>query len=220
MLNEDIFENIDTEAKAYWLGWMLSDGFITERQGNRQPTIGLKVKPSDIVIIQKFKIFLGTSNIITIRDNYVSIRVHSRKMANDLAKYTVTPRKSSKTRLPILSNKLMPHLIRGFLDGDGWITKTYPKQYNGKCKYSIGFCSPSLIVNDIMNFLNKELDLPLLKTSKTTWKGNPFYQLEYQGKKDCIKLFHYMYDEATIYLERKYLKMHGDSEVNNYITKG
>lgn len=29
---EDFFENIDTEEKAYWLGFMFADGYITNKR--------------------------------------------------------------------------------------------------------------------------------------------------------------------------------------------
>jgi len=42
-------------------------------------------------------------------------------MATDLEKFGVVPRKTLLTFLPSLSPELMPHLIRGIIDGDGSI---------------------------------------------------------------------------------------------------
>lgn len=40
--NENFFENIDTEEKAYWLGFMFADGYISEkRNGYGQDLFGI-----------------------------------------------------------------------------------------------------------------------------------------------------------------------------------
>lgn len=59
-------------------------------------------------------------------------------MAMDLSKFGVVPRKTSTTFLPEIKESLMPHLIRGLIDGDGWITETHTA--NNKSHLVIGFC--------------------------------------------------------------------------------
>ena len=159
-LNHNYFENIDTEYKAYFLGLMLSDGCVSDRHNNRQSSIQLKFEKTDEYILEILKKELNTTNKITTKDiNYRSLVVHSNKMACDLNKLYVSTNKTFKCRLPMLENKLlMRHLIRGVIDGDGWICKI-----NSTEKFVIGVCGASQIVFDIMQYLNEELNLPILK---------------------------------------------------------
>lgn len=46
-VDESIFENIDTEEKAYWLGFIYADGYVNNRQ------IELTLKESDYEHIKK-----------------------------------------------------------------------------------------------------------------------------------------------------------------------
>ncbi len=57
-LNENYFENIDTEQKAYFLGFIFADGNIQLRQGNTNKyrlRIGLRNKYSEIALLNTFK---------------------------------------------------------------------------------------------------------------------------------------------------------------------
>ena len=53
--NEDFFENIDTEEKAYWLGFMFADGWIAD-YSNRlgQDHFGISVSEKDESHLKKF----------------------------------------------------------------------------------------------------------------------------------------------------------------------
>jgi len=60
--NEYIFENIDTEEKAYWLGFLMADGYNHESK----TCVTLRLQEEDKEILEKFKSFLNyTGNIYT-----------------------------------------------------------------------------------------------------------------------------------------------------------
>ena len=40
--NEHVFDNIDSEEKAYWLGFIFADGYISSQEGNYNFEISLK----------------------------------------------------------------------------------------------------------------------------------------------------------------------------------
>ena len=126
-MNEDYFENIDNEYKAYYLGWILTDGNIFKFEGNNycptaQAKISLYIKEEDKYILDAFKEQVGVNTLIT-NDNRgcCVFKMHSNKMAEDLSKFGIVPKKSQLTYLPKIDEKLMPHFIRGIFDGDGCI---------------------------------------------------------------------------------------------------
>ena len=61
-----IFETIDTEEKAYWLGFMYADGYI----GASRYSVGINLSLKDIDHLKKFCKYMGlteqeTAEIIT-----------------------------------------------------------------------------------------------------------------------------------------------------------
>ena len=64
-INENIFDNIDTEEKAYWLGFIYADGNISS-EGNRFE-INLSAKDLDHML--KLKRFLNYDGEIRVEDN-------------------------------------------------------------------------------------------------------------------------------------------------------
>ena len=62
--NYDIFENIDSAEKAYWLGFLAADGCNYQREKNASIIINIHQK--DIEQLEKFKKFCNTNaNIVT-----------------------------------------------------------------------------------------------------------------------------------------------------------
>ena len=66
-INENIFEIIDTEEKAYWLGFLYADGCIAS--GERSD-IELSLQLLDKEHLQKFKDFIGFEGKLII-DSYM-----------------------------------------------------------------------------------------------------------------------------------------------------
>lgn len=131
-LNHRYFNQIDSPAKAYVLGLVLTDGWVTKKSDNSyQIYFGLQDR--DRYIVEYVKDQWGTDNkVLRIpkedkRDQY-RIGVHSRVMAQALAGYGVVPRKTGICHLPFLKEKaLYGPLIRGIFDGDGcayWHSQT------------------------------------------------------------------------------------------------
>lgn len=51
---DDVFEKIDTEEKAYWLGFLFADGYV----GTNDNSVGLGLAIKDIEHVKKFKKFI------------------------------------------------------------------------------------------------------------------------------------------------------------------
>ena len=121
-LDINYFQKIDRNDKAYFLGFLLTDGNVGEKDNSVSLSLALKDKE----ILEIFSKQIKSSNQLYRRKNREEIKfsVKSKKLKADLAKYGMIPRKTFTAEMPILNENMMPHLIRGLLDGDGWITKS------------------------------------------------------------------------------------------------
>lgn len=217
-MNEDYFENIDTQNKAYFLGLIIADGNVFKEdnnKSNRQSSISITLQDSDNYILSKFKeeIFVNTS-VASDGRGTSTIAVRSNKMADDLLKYNIMERKSFSTSLPNIDDNLMKHLIRGILDGDGSVQGRQTDIKN-RYKHSVGFCGTKLLMTQIRDYLVGKLNLT--NVSVYTYKNRELSMVTWSAVKDMKLLYHYLYDDAEIYLIRKKEKF--DSIMNHYNMK-
>lgn len=212
--NHNYFHEIDTKEKAYFLGWMITDGsvVVSHNELHPQPVISLCMIEQDKYILERFLTELdGDISKIGIhhkeRKNPLAYyRFSSYEMAEDLSKYGVVPNKSWITYLPMIREDLMPHLIRGIFDGDGTIT--IGKQ-NGLGRFA--FYGSEEICLNIRDYLNKTLGFGLHKVSKSTC-----YHVWYSSMNDNIRFFDYIYNDSEgLRLERKYMKFLQDYNTRN-----
>lgn len=202
-VQDDIFSKIDTQEKAYWLGYLYSDGYNREEENYFSLTQAEDSKD----IIYKFKEFLSTDAPIKFyerskinpnwQDTY-TLKVTSKQASQDLAKLGCVQAKSLILKYPTeqqVPKELQRHFIRGYFDGDG-----------------------SLQLNrwDIvgtLDFLSKtqEVLMPIglnkTKIHKST-KGrkSPIWALVYGGRLVLEKIYNFLYQDATIFLDRKKLQ--------------
>ena len=59
VLNHNVFNSIDTKEKAYWLGFLFADGFIT-----KDNYVGISLKNDDYKHLEKFRDFIESNHII------------------------------------------------------------------------------------------------------------------------------------------------------------
>lgn len=129
-LNEYFFDEIDTEAKAYWFGFLCADGSVSSTYQRYSLTLGLSIK--DLDHLKAFKNALECTNNISIYTikhgigcgkQYCRIKVESKRLITSLISKGCTPRKSLTLKFPDESvfkyKDLIHHFIRGYFDGDG-----------------------------------------------------------------------------------------------------
>lgn len=195
-VDENIFKKIDTEEKAYQLGFLYTDGCVN-RTSNR---IELSLKEEDYEHIVKFKNFLKSEHKIgkkskTIKDKtYISYRlgITNKNLKNDLIKHGCVPNKTKILQFPKLNKKLVKHFIRGYLDGDGCITH----QTTSKM---------SLEILGTEDFLRAILDYYKFPSEKYiyTFKHSDINRLMLSGK-NAFKVIDDLYKDSNIYLDRKF----------------
>ena len=211
-VNDDIFEVIDTEEKAYWLGFLYADGYVTSDEDK----VGLSISVNDIEHLERFKEFLQTTAPINIyncsgynNDNkYCRLIVTSRKMKNDLMNLGVVPHKTTIITFPQLDEKLVPHFIRGYFDGDGsWSFNANRDEYQFKV------CGTKEFLEGMLRHIGTETKLYQRYPERNV---NNWYT-SIGGRQQVLSIMKYLYDDATIYLERKYKKYtHLKQLINQY----
>ncbi|ASB89277.1 MULTISPECIES: helix-turn-helix domain-containing protein [Bacillus] len=196
-VNDSFFETIDTEEKAYWLGFISADGcvYIKKNSGSRILEISLNIK--DVNHLVKFNKCLDSNYPIIQNTNSCRVSIVSRKIFQDLLKLGVTERKS-KTLIPpteqLIPPNLMFHYIRGYFDGDGGFT-THDKYLT----YAVNFCGTPQVCEFILSQLNKQ-NLRLINKKDV----ESFAQIRIKGNKQSLDVANKLYNNATIYLDRKF----------------
>lgn len=212
IVDENYFEKIDTEEKAYWLGFLYADGSISidDEIGRYVLSLALAQKDEDHVV--KFAKALNADYAITqsshktssYKTSYSSrISIPNKKLVLDLNKAGCIPNKTFKVKFPdedILPIKLWKHFIRGVFDGDGCITYSTNNERNYSFTFSmVGTCE---LMNGICDALIKE-EVIQRKPIVILINGQKIYKFDIYGKYNILCLMDYLYSDATIYLDRK-----------------
>ena len=203
-LIEDFFKEINTEEKAYFLGLIISDGNVfKDETSGRQASISITLDLNDEYMLNTFKQVLQANTTVG-KDGRGcgTLAVRSNIMAQDLAQYGVVPRKSYITYLPTnIEKQYMSHLIRGILDGDGNIQAKLNK--DNRFLHSISFCGSHKLMEDISNYCANELQLNV-KPQVYDYQDRELSEIKLQNIHDIQLFGDWIYNNATIYLKRKY----------------
>lgn len=209
--NETFFENIDTEEKAYWLGFLYADGYVGEilKDGKlKSYYLSLGLASIDESHLHKFRDSLKSNSPISQKNVKCNgkvfsshiININSTKMCCDLIKLGCTPRKGNFLKFPskdIVSDELLPHFVRGYIGGDGSLMLNVKK--NGG----------RLAILGTSDFLNGMVERMGWKP-KTIRQAKPtstyVYHIEYYAKEELKSMLHELYKNASVYLDRKYEK--------------
>lgn len=129
-VNHSYFNVIDSEDKAYWLGFLFADGCVRKTKTGAQVVLKLSAKDENHLIKFKndlnseHKIFYNVSKTTSKKgtpsvSNNCVIRVNSGEMVEDLINQGCVPRKTFIIDYPNISEEFYKDFIRGYYDGDG-----------------------------------------------------------------------------------------------------
>lgn len=198
-INEDFF-GIWSREMAYILGLIITDGCISD-------TGVISLCINDKELLEKVKKVLQSEHKITPSKHQKGLyyfHFAREKLATDLAKLGVFPRKSLTVRFPDVPKEYMADFIRGVFDGDGSVilnrkTKNSPlitRFFSGSNKF----------INGIEIKL-QEFGMPKRTLYQQKTKNGLYHTIVY-GHADSIKLFNILYKNVQnrLFLERKYRK--------------
>lgn len=206
--NKQFFNNIDTEEKAYWAGFIAADGNI--RKDFLKMRIELNIQ--DYSHLEKFRKSIEGNNPIkeSIRPNNHScyIDVNCKEFCLALNNLGITPKKSLtlKINFNLIPKELRRHFIRGYFDGDGSINK-YQRENKNYLEWEISFISSKEFLSQILEELNKKRNFYSC--------GNNF-RISFKAKEDIKDIIGYLYKDSTIYLNRKIEKIKEFEALNDY----
>lgn len=209
-LDMDIFENIDSFEKAYWLGFIAADGYSGYNKKKTNGTVIIRLQQKDRNHLEKFKIFTNTSNSIVdilVKDGFSNpekgtaeseITIYSKKMVDDLADKGVLSPKSLTLKAPNISEEFYGAYIAGYFDGDGTIHKT--KSNNGYISYCCGFIGTKELLTWIANYVG----YPDTTFSKRYNDNKNNYYIRWGGNNKPLEVLNTFYPLSPVHLDRKY----------------
>ena len=199
-VNENYFEVIDTEHKAYWLGFLYADGCVsTDRY-----TVDLGLKEDDYEHLLKFKEDIESEHNISKRKKEMNgkvfysyrLSIDREKLKNDLIDKGCYPNKTKILAYPTIDQvplHLQHHFIRGYFDGDGCITSI-----NNSKNIKIEIIGTNEFLNGLVTYFGLNENQNIYTFNHTDVKR--FSKSGYFA----FNIMNILYRDATIYLDRKY----------------
>lgn len=199
-MNENFFNCIDCESKAYFLGLMYADGCV-QANGNSWRII-LSINLCDIDIVQKMKEALDFNGKIYQSNNRSTLQLSSKRLGDGLIKQGCVPNKSLIINYPEnVPNKLISHFIRGYFDGNGCLTIS-----DKSARFTI--IGTESVIYGITDEFSK------IDVHCTVFKNNNNHVLSVSGNRQIKRLLNWLYKDANFYMQRKFDKK---EEFNNVL---
>jgi len=199
-VNESFFEKIDSEAKAWVLGWWYADGNVVDDK------IRLAITDKELVEkIAKLMDYTGEVNFKKRKQPHHKdqweLRICRKKLVEDIIKLGCFKRKSMILEFPTFDQvpeKYIRHFIRGYFEGDGSI---YPSR---KKYWQVCIVSSENFINGLRNYLKQKFDM------KTSWQYRYSHtttmQMRITRQADVIRFLDWIYKDANYVLDRKFQK--------------
>jgi hypothetical protein len=219
-LNENYFDDIDTPNKAYILGFLYADGSNTASKC----TISMSLQEEDRYILEKMRQEIDSEKPLEFLDysnkhdggyhykNQYRLLLFSRHMCETLKKHGVVPNKSLVLQWPtFLRDDLYSHFLRGYIDGDGYIQPH-------KWEHCVDFISTYDFCKNAQDYIENKLNIKCRLDDAPCHNGITTY-LYIRYKEQVKRFLDYIYQDAELYLDRKYQtyisKYCMDDNINN-----
>lgn len=198
--NHSYFESIDTEDKAYFLGFLYADGSIVT---NKRNSLYLKIHPKDEHILKDFiKCIDGEMKIWKQKNRDIcQISISGKKIIQDLIRHGLHQNKTFSLKYPDIPIGIERHFIRGYFDGDGCIRIKKDKR-DGKEIGDMRFVGGSI---EMLNSINERMNF-LFGTKKNSLYGpkdKNYKFLGWSSMTDIENIYDGFYEDSNFYLHRK-----------------
>jgi hypothetical protein len=117
-VKRDYFHVIDSDEKAYWLGFIAADGTVS--LSGRQHAIRIDLQPRDLHWLERFRDTIAPGMKITRHgERSYSVGIGSQEMVKDVMALGIGPRKSYNLTWPNIPDAFAIPFLLGYFDGDG-----------------------------------------------------------------------------------------------------
>lgn len=193
-MNESYFSKIDSQNKAYILGFIMADGSVNDRSIE----IRLHNKDKEVLNFIKREI-CPLKPLYEIKEHgwtkkQFMLKLSSVALVSDLKKIGCIQRKTFTLKFPKIESKYHHHFIRGYFDGDGCVCIS-----NNNVVSIIG---TEIFINELQKILIRKCGLS--QTKLQFKKG--MASVNYGGDINVLKIANYMYNNADFKMQRKFLK--------------
>lgn len=212
--DSNYFEKIDTSVKAYWLGFLYADGYITKARSGSNRKVGISLAKIDRNLLELFLISLKSNSVINeykvssgykVGAEYCRVIISDPKLASDLIKAGCVEQKTDVLKFPsedIVPRYLQSHFIRGYFDGDGTIYKNTQGKAIGT--FHVGFCGTDDMLNGIMDvFIRERIVDHRVKLEKRK-SGQTVSSIRFGGNQITARILKFLYKNAIPMLQRKH----------------
>lgn len=209
-LNKNYFQEINSPEKAYWLGFIFADGFV-HRTGN---SFVLTLQEKDRNHLIKFKKAIEfTGNIkesgkggFEGSTKRCTLSFSDKTFSENLRSRGIYPGRSEKsTSLPLVPKQFFSDVFRGYFDGNGSVyTQRNTSWHKGKLYEYFPIVISIIGREELLLSMIEEtgFEKRRLKASK----NNNLKYLELYGKKEMPEIYKFLYEDASVYLDRKFNK--------------
>lgn len=206
IINENYFNAINTEEKGYVLGLLYADGYINKNG------FGISLIETDKRLLEKIsniiygKIILYykkgkkySINSKNLSKPQYGFEVVSYIMKNDLIKHGCMERKTFKIRFPKLMNvDVYRGFIRGYFDGDGCTCIPTKRPAN----VTVTMTSNTKFCDGLAEYVKNVVGVNM----KSCIRYNDIGVTRLTGALQVKTFLNWLYDDATIFMNRKYNK--------------
>lgn len=203
-IKSDFFSVIDSPIKAYWLGFLYTDGSVDK--GKSRGRIRLQLQEKDLEILEKFREDLNIESKIIYdkrkNSKCCSVEFTDEQIYNDLAKYDIIPQKTYKiSNIPYkkIPKEYLKDFVLGLYDGDGGIS------YSENCSTDVTISYTAYHESEVEDFqflINSLVGLE--RKNKNIFRGA--WATQWRGRLQCLKILEVLYKDAPRFLKRKYDK--------------
>lgn len=199
------FNKIDNAEKAYWLGFLFTDGSVDHCQTTGR--IRLQLQEQDLEILEQYKKDLGidTKIIYDKRKNSTccSVEFVDEQIYQDLVNFGIVPNKTYVCHhIPYekIPKQFLTSFILGMYDGDGGLS--YSQDFS--TDVTINFTSYyESVVEDFQKLIDNNI-LDKKEHSKNFYTSA--WHTQWRGRRQVLKILDTLYKDSPRHLNRKYQK--------------
>ena len=197
LVNREYFKNIDTEEKAYWLGFLMADGSLNKKKYGYYTSFELSIQ--DKYIVENFAKDISYKGKIYLTETRARLCISDTIFSSELLKYGFSNKKTFNEKFPdkeLINQSFIRYFILGYFDGDGSIM-FYKGENRVRARFHI-ICGNKVFLKMIKEVLEENGIKFSEKSLHKKYTGcKDVYELESSSLENIVKIADYFYCNNT-----------------------